>query len=85
MSDLIARLRQTNLEIIEDDYGVWPPEYAIMREAADELEANDEYILQLQATCHTNQEEIIRLLGLVESLEKEIHNLNCTISDLERQ
>ena len=37
--ELVSKLRASNLEVIEDDYGVWPPEAALMRIAAERIEA----------------------------------------------
>lgn len=36
--ELIKHLRSTDLQVIEDDYGVWPLETALMRLAADRIE-----------------------------------------------
>jgi hypothetical protein len=36
--ELVKQLRASNLEVIEDDYGVWPPEAALMRIAANRIE-----------------------------------------------
>ena len=41
--DIVTRLRKEAAMAFEDDYGVWPPESSLMKEAASEIETLRKY------------------------------------------
>jgi len=81
--DIVTRLRKEAAMAFEDDYGVWPPESSLMKEAAAEIETlrkyksivyfivNDYHELSYEKSQWQRDDWKRRCIKLIEELESD--------------